>query len=158
MTATLHLVTQGEDETRRLGARLAALLGPGDVVLLSGPLGSGKTCLAQGIAAGLGVREPVTSPTFALVNEYDATPRLYHMDFYRLERPSEILELGFEEYFYGDGVTVVEWPERVIGLPPEHLHVHLAPVSEEARALNFSAAGDRYRRVVADLAAAWSGR
>lgn len=154
----LHLVTSSEEETRRLGSQLAGLLAPGDVVLLSGPLGSGKTCLTQGIATGLGVREPVTSPTFALVNEYDTTPRLVHMDFYRLERPSEILELGFEEYFYGGGITVAEWPERVVGLPPEHLRVHLLPLSDRARSLDFSPAGDRYRAVIAGLAAALSDR
>ena len=153
MTATLQLVSESEEETRRLGSRLARLLGPGDVVLLSGALGSGKTCLAQGIAAGLGVREPVTSPTFSLVNEYDSKPRLFHLDFYRLERPSEIMEMGFDEYFYGDGITVAEWPERVIGLPPEHLRIHVLSVSERSRALDFSPTGDRYRTVVADFAA-----
>jgi len=147
----LDTVSHSEEQTRRLGRRLGELLGPDDVVLLSGPLGSGKTRLAQGIALGLGIEDPVTSPTFALVHEYSGRMRLYHLDFYRMERPDEILHLGFEEYFYGGGVTVAEWPEQVVGLPCEHLLVRCKPISETKRGLRFEPHGARYDALVATV-------
>lgn len=104
-----------EEETRALGERLAALLRPGDIVLISGELGAGKTRLVQGIARGLGVASAVTSPTFSLVKEYAGRMPLYHMDLYRLAAP-DLAALGLEEYFLGEGVTCVEWGERADGL------------------------------------------
>ena len=116
----LPVVTTTAAETEALGRRLAARLAPGDVVALYGDLGAGKTHLAKGICAALGVApEAVTSPTFALVHEYaaDAFP-VFHIDAYRLERLDEFFALGYEEYFYGDGLCLVEWPEKVEALLP----------------------------------------
>ncbi|HID12135.1 MAG TPA: tRNA (adenosine(37)-N6)-threonylcarbamoyltransferase complex ATPase subunit type 1 TsaE [Candidatus Latescibacteria bacterium] len=111
--------TRDPEETRRVGEEIARALSPGRVVGLFGDLGSGKTVLAQGICRGLGVEVPVTSPSFVLVQEYQGTVRVYHMDLYRVEDFRELEEIGYEEYFYGDGVCIVEWPERAGPLWPE---------------------------------------
>lgn len=110
-----------EEELREYGIRLGAGLGPGSVIALTGELGAGKTTLAKAVAAGLGVTEAVTSPTFTLICEYGSGRLpLYHFDVYRLpDAAAEMAELDFEEYFYGGGVTVVEWADRVAGLLPE---------------------------------------
>jgi tRNA threonylcarbamoyladenosine biosynthesis protein TsaE len=106
------------------GITLGRLLQPGDVVALIGELGSGKTTLAQSIAEGLGVMEPVTSPTFTIINEYESGRLpLYHFDVYRLKSPEEMESLGYEEYFFGSGVTIVEWADRVGALLPPHTRV-----------------------------------
>lgn len=103
-----------------LGERLAAHLGAGDVVALYGDLGAGKTHLVKGIARALGVPpEAVSSPTFALVHEYDGTLPIYHFDAYRIEHPDELYELGYEEYFYGAGLCLIEWPARIEALLPD---------------------------------------
>ena len=133
-----------------VGARLAGLLEPGDVVLLSGNLGAGKTVFAQGVAAGLGIDEPVTSPTFTLIHEYQGRLPLYHVDLYRIAGEIEAGDLGLEDYLYGEGVTLIEWPERAAGLvPPARLLVALRPVAETKRAIRFEPSGERYVRLLA---------
>ena len=123
----LPVDTASPDETVALGRRLAAALQPGDVVALYGDLGAGKTHLVKGLCAGLGVPPAhVTSPTFTLVNEYDGDLPVFHFDAYRIERPEEFFQLGYEDYFFGDGVSLVEWPERVEALvPPEAIRLRL---------------------------------
>lgn len=112
--------TASVDETMALGERLAARLGAGDVVALYGDLGAGKTHLVKGIARALDVPpETVSSPTFTIVHEYDGVVPIYHMDAYRIEHPDELYELGYEEYFYGEGLCLVEWPARVEALLPD---------------------------------------
>jgi len=118
--------TGSPQETQALGAALAEELEPGTVVALHGDLGAGKTCFIQGLAAGLGIDEPVTSPTYTLVGEYEGRLPLHHIDLYRLSGPAEALGLGLEEYFDADGVTAIEWAERADGLlPPGLLHVRI---------------------------------
>ena len=104
--------TFNEQATRALGRILATLLHPGDIVLLVGELGSGKTCLAKGLALGLGVKENVLSPTFTLLREYSGRIPLYHLDAYRLEGPWDLFDIGVEDYMEGDGVVLVEWGDR----------------------------------------------
>ncbi len=106
---------RGERELRGLAAGLAELLHPGDVVLLTGELGAGKTCFIQGMAEGLGVKERVLSPTFTLLREYRGRLSLYHLDAYRLEGPWDLYQLGLEDYLEGEGVVAVEWADRVRG-------------------------------------------
>ncbi|MEA3469981.1 MAG: tRNA (adenosine(37)-N6)-threonylcarbamoyltransferase complex ATPase subunit type 1 TsaE [Thermodesulfobacteriota bacterium] len=108
-------------ETAAFGQLLAKLAMPGDVICLSGDLGAGKTALTQEIAKGLGVPDScyVTSPTFSILQEYPGTLPLYHMDFYRLSDETEVEDLGFEEYFYLSGLTVIEWSERAGALIPD---------------------------------------
>ena len=118
----LPVETSSVEETEALGRQLATHLGTGDVVALYGDLGTGKTHLVKGICAAYGVPEvAVTSPTFTLVNEYagEAFP-VYHLDAYRIERLQEFFELGYEEYFFGDGLCLIEWPAHVEPLLPEH--------------------------------------
>jgi len=111
-------ISRSPAQTRKLAARLAGDLTDGDVLTLRGGLGSGKTCFVQGLAEALGIRHPVTSPTFTIVNEHVGTRRLYHVDLYRLHDPEEVLALGFADYLEADGITAVEWPERAGDLIP----------------------------------------
>ncbi len=116
-----EMLSQGPEATFRLGEILGKNLAAGDIVALIGDLGSGKTCLTQGIARGLGVSEryQVTSPTFTLVNEYPGRLTLYHVDVYRLAGSADLEDMGCEEFLYGRGVAVIEWAEKVRGLLPE---------------------------------------
>ncbi len=147
--ALLRLVSRSPEDTAEIGRRLGEILRPGDVVVLSGPLGAGKTALTQGIARGLGVTDYVTSPTFTLVNEYrpprpGAHPPLYHVDLYRTTGAAEALDLGLDEYLGGQGVTVVEWPERAPeALPPEYLPVRLE-IADDSRVITVGPASHRY--------------
>src|ERR671932_2640551 len=149
-SAILDVISHSVEQTRRLGTRLAEQLEPGDVLLLGGGLGAGKTVFAQGVATGLGVDEPVTSPTFTLIHEYEGRLPLYHVDLYRIAGEAEAGDLGLEEYLYGDGVTLIEWPQRAAGLvPPAHLSVALQPIAETKRSVRFEPAGERYVRLLA---------
>jgi len=113
-------IIKNERDTRKFGRELAAKLKPGDVIALIGDLGTGKTTLTKSIAEGLGITEMITSPTFTIVQEYtEGRLPLYHFDVYRLNDPEEMYELGYEEYFFGQGVCVVEWADRVMELIPE---------------------------------------
>ncbi|MDZ7772532.1 MAG: tRNA (adenosine(37)-N6)-threonylcarbamoyltransferase complex ATPase subunit type 1 TsaE [Balneolaceae bacterium] len=116
-----EVMTASEQETIELGRRFAARLEPGDVVCLKGELGSGKTHFAKGVGSALGVsEEEVHSPTFTLIREHrGGETDFFHFDCYRLERIEEALEIGAEEYFYGSGVCVIEWPEKIRGIIPE---------------------------------------
>lgn len=141
---TLELHTGGEPETVALGARLGTLLQPGDFIALVGELGAGKTQFAKGIARGLGVdpATPVTSPTYTILNVYRGRLPLYHFDLYRLQDADEVRELGFEEYFYGDGVCVVEWAERLDrDLPAGTLTVSLFHGNEDSRTVTLGGEG-----------------
>lgn len=149
-------ITNSPEETTRLGMQLGLLLKAGDIVCLQGELGAGKTCFAKGVAQGLGIEDPVTSPTFTLVNEYHGTLTLYHLDVYRLNGPGEMDDLGYEEYFYGDGVALVEWAERVRDvLPAERLEIFInrGTESEVCREIKMNPLGDRYRLLVEELIA-----
>ncbi|MCH2114227.1 MAG: tRNA (adenosine(37)-N6)-threonylcarbamoyltransferase complex ATPase subunit type 1 TsaE [Pirellulales bacterium] len=129
-------VAENELATARLGADLAAILPGGTVIALVGPLGAGKTRFVQGFATALGVgQEQVTSPTFVLVNEYlDGSLPIYHLDTYRLPSTDEFIELGPEEYFNSEGVTLVEWADRVTDcLPEDYLTVRIDVLSEASR-------------------------
>ncbi|MBE0480873.1 MAG: tRNA (adenosine(37)-N6)-threonylcarbamoyltransferase complex ATPase subunit type 1 TsaE [Dehalococcoidia bacterium] len=147
----LEVVTRSEQGTRRIGSRLGRLSLAGDVILLVGDLGAGKTCLTQGIAAGLGIEEWVVSPTFMLVRQYRGRLPLYHIDFYRLD-PAEAAELGLEEYCSGAGVCVVEWADRAVDvLPREHLLVTMQALSASERRLTFTPHGSRFEQLVKQL-------
>src|SRR3954451_4316317 len=111
-TAPIILVSESVERTRALGRALGELARAGDVVLLEGELGAGKTAFTQGIGSGLCVSATIYSPTFTILKEYEGRLPLYHFDLYRLDEPDELYELGFEDYFRGEGVCVVEWAER----------------------------------------------
>ncbi len=139
-------------QTRRLGERIGRMLRAGNVVLLSGDLGAGKTVLAQGIGRGLGVADPIKSSSFVIMNEYEGAPlRLYHADLYRLEDPEQVAELALDE-LAARGVLVIEWPERAPAeLPPEHLLVRLAYDGARGRRIEIEAAGARYEEIARRL-------
>jgi len=148
----LELTSNSPEETLDFGARLGRLARPGDVLLLVGKLGAGKTCLTQGIARGLGIREYASSPSFVLVRELYGRLPLYHMDFYRLDNLEEIADLGLNDYLYGQGVSVVEWAEKGLSLlPAEHLLIEVSNISENKRRLKLKARGKRYRELLGKL-------
>jgi tRNA threonylcarbamoyladenosine biosynthesis protein TsaE len=152
----IELASTSEEETRALGELLGRRLRRGDVVLLSGDLGSGKTCLTQGIGRGLGCRGQVNSPSFVLMNEYTGREVLFHVDLYRIEDVEELDELGLWDYAE-KGVLVIEWPERGAELlPGDGVVVELRPGERgpRSRRLRFIARGERGRELVAELGAA----
>ena len=121
------------------GERLAARLGAGDVVALSGELGAGKTCFVQGLVRGLGATTAATSPTFVLVNEYRGRLPVHHVDVYRTQSLIELLDLGLEELIAGNGVTLVEWADRCEPLlPPRAIRVHIEGVGDEPRRITIT--------------------
>lgn len=131
-------------ETRAIGRIVGEHATPGDVVLLTGELGAGKTCLTQGILHGLGSDDLARSPTFVLISEHRGRMPLYHMDLYRVGSVEQTEELGIEEYLEGDGLTVVEWADNVPGIfPDDSLRIHIELVSECERRLSFTSATDR---------------
>jgi tRNA threonylcarbamoyladenosine biosynthesis protein TsaE len=148
-TASWEIVTQTPAETVAVGEVLASFLQDGDVVLLHGDLGAGKTTLAKGIASALGVGDVVSSPSFSLVNEYDTAPgtsvsRLFHLDLYRLRDEGDLASIGFEDLMAStDGVMLVEWPERAgVVLPQRYLLIEIETVAPDARRLRFAAGPD----------------
>ena len=150
---TLDIISRSPEQTRRLGMRLGGLLQPGDVVGLAGDLGSGKTTLVQGMCAGWGSSDDVSSPTFVLVNVYRRMDgqRLYHLDAYRLSSPAEAEDLDLDEMLES-GVLVVEWCDRIqAALPTELLQVKLTYIGEYQRDLLVSGTGLRYQKVLSTL-------
>lgn len=112
------LRTNSPSETQHLASSLSSYLKAGDVISLTGDLGAGKTCFTQGLARSLGIKDRITSPTFSIIKEYKNVLSLYHFDVYRLNSPDELYDLGYEEYFYGDGITVIEWGDKIEKLLP----------------------------------------
>ncbi len=144
---TLDFISSSVEQTVRLGVRLGELLNVGDVICLSGELGSGKTVFAQGIGRGWGANRHVTSPTFTLVNEYQRLnePRkLYHIDCYRLEGDADTITTGIDDILIDGGVIMIEWPERISAiLPQERLWIEFRHISETRRGVLIKAEGDR---------------
>lgn len=155
----LKYKTKDVIETQKIGHYLGDLLKPGDVVSLEGDLGAGKTTFVQGICQGLGVAEPVTSPTFAIMHHYDGKYPVHHIDAYRIENDLELQELGLEEYLDGEGVSLVEWAENISSVMPlVYLQVQIttSPTNPQARTIIFSPKGskDNYDKLLKELAKA----
>jgi len=152
----MKIISSSPDKTIEIGRKLGQILTTGSIVCLGGDLGAGKTHFAKGVALGMGVEEHVTSPTFTIINEYEGEMPLYHVDAYRLEGEDEAYDLGLEEYLYGTGVTLIEWPERVkYLLPDEYLKVSISstPGNGEIRELEFMASGAGYHKIIEELKA-----
>ena len=147
------ITTCSPSETQALGRRLGERLRPGDVVALYGSLGAGKTVLTKGIAEGLGISSlHVTSPTFVLVHEHTGRLRLFHLDAYRLKSGEDLDALGVDEILFGDGVTVIEWADRVSSiLPAERLDIEIELSGTEARRVSLSATGARGEQLAREL-------
>ena len=149
---SLQMLSSSAAQTRNIGMKLGKLAAAGDIVLLVGPLGAGKTCFTQGIARGLGIHEYTLSPSFVLVREYQSKLPLYHIDLYRLDRIEEVTQLGLDDYFSGNGVCVVEWADKGLAvLPGEHLLIEMQIVSPLQRRLKFVPKGTRYFEMVPKL-------
>ncbi len=151
----MRFESHGEDCTFLLGEKIGALVQPGDVIALRGELGAGKTLLVRGIARGLGLpaSEPVTSPTFTIINEYSARLHLYHLDLYRISEPGEIDTLPWQESLFGAGVAAIEWPERLGSLlPSERIDIDILITGDEDRSIRISIRGRKTR----ERAARWA--
>jgi tRNA threonylcarbamoyladenosine biosynthesis protein TsaE len=149
---SLKLISRSPAETQSLGIRLGELALPGDIFFLSGNLGTGKTCLTQGIVWGLGSREYALSPTFVLMRQIEGRLTLYHIDLYRLDQVEEISELGLDDYLYGQGLCVIEWAEKGFSvLPAEHLLVKIDYLDDTGRRFEFLPRGKRYEKLIDQL-------
>ena len=148
----LVLRSHSARETARIGSALGQYAEAGDVFLLSGELGAGKTCLTQGIAKGLGVDEYVRSPTFVLVSVHQGRLPLYHIDIYRLDEVAEVVDLGLEEYLAGDGVSVIEWASKALEVFPQpYMLVTLTYEGENERLIQLEAMGKRYESLLSQV-------
>ncbi len=154
------VITSLPGETQQLGKFLGEAVTGSTVILLSGELGAGKTCFTQGIARGLAIsaREPVVSPSYTLMNHYHGRFDLYHFDLYRLSHSEELVDLGFDEYAHGEGVTVVEWAERIPDQNLEGLYVRLTYGGDDNRTLEFEARGKDYEDLLERFACLWEER
>ncbi len=148
----LTIITKSPDETKNLGKEIGKLVKPGDLLAFYGELGAGKTCFIQGISWGLEVKDYVTSPSFTIINEYKGKIPIYHFDLFRLNNAEEILELGYEEYFYGEGLTVIEWAEKIEQLlPKEHLKIDIKFKDHYKRTISFIPQGRRFNNFLKEL-------
>jgi tRNA threonylcarbamoyladenosine biosynthesis protein TsaE len=143
-------------ETISLGEKLGNLLKEGDLVALNGELGTGKTCLIRGIAKGLKSPNTVLSPSFSIINEYkySGTKPIYHFDLYRINKAEELEGLGYEEYFYGDGITLIEWANKIECFLPEELllvNIIVDGANYFTRKIIFEPIGDRYQKIIEEL-------
>jgi tRNA threonylcarbamoyladenosine biosynthesis protein TsaE len=145
-------LAESPQDTKEFGMALARLLQPGDLISLEGELGAGKTQVAKGIGAGLGILETtITSPSFTLINQYEGQYPVYHFDVYRIE-PSSLEDLGYEEYFFGNRICLVEWGNRIREyLPAEYLQIVIRETAPQQRELILTAHGERYRRLLSQL-------
>jgi len=148
----LKITTRGPEETQALGRWLGEVMGGGELVLMEGDLGAGKTCMTQGIAWGLGVNEYARSPTFVLVSEYEGRHTLFHADLYRVDDPLEAEDLGLDETYGNGGVCVVEWAEKAESIfPDEHIKVVFSVTGPEERVVTLSAGGDKHKALLGKL-------
>ena len=148
----LVLRSHSARETARIGSALGQYAEAGDVFLLSGELGAGKTCLTQGIAKGMGIDEYVRSPTFVLVSVHQGRLPLYHIDIYRLDEVAEVVDLGLEEYLAGDGVSVIEWASKALEVFPQpYMLVTLTYEGENERLIQLEAMGERYESLLSQV-------
>ncbi len=148
----INTVSESPEETQQVGMQLGKLSQPGEVFLLVGGLGVGKTCLTQGIAWGLGIEGYAASPSFVLINQYRGRLPLYHIDLYRLDSIEEVTEVGLDDYLYGNGVCVVEWAEKAWAvLPRENLTVEMSFFSDTSRSITLKPNGKRYVEMISQL-------
>lgn len=148
-----EIISASAEDSRELARSIGENLKEGDVLALSGELGSGKTCFTGGLALGLGVDEKyrITSPTFTLINEYPARYKLYHFDVYRLNDYSEFEDLGYEEYFGGGGVVVIEWAEKIARiLPDDAIFINFEYLDENKRRITIEGPEMRLREIKID--------
>lgn len=149
----MKIILKSLEETQKFGVKLGNALKKGDILCLNGDLGAGKTTLTKSIGIGLGVNEYITSPTFALINQYSGKLPVYHFDVYRLENVEEIYDLGFDEYFYGNGVCIIEWADKIEKMiPKERIVIDIEKTEElDGRIIKISGFQERYEELVREL-------
>ncbi len=149
----MEIRLNGLEETKEFGIKLGQILEGGDIVCLNGDLGAGKTTLTKSIGLGLGVSDYITSPTFTLINEYRGRLPVYHFDVYRLENVDELYDLGFDEYFYGKGISIIEWAEKIEKLlPKERIVLNIEKgIDIDERRINITGYGNRYIEILKEL-------
>ncbi len=148
----LQIISNNPRQTREIGLRIGRIVQSGDILLLSGNLGAGKTCLTQGIARGMDITEYTSSPSFVVIKEYQGRIPLYHIDLYRIDRTEEIGDLGLDDYLYGNGVCVIEWADKALGLlPAQNMLIKMEYLAQTRRCLQFQPRGKRYIALLADL-------
>ena len=149
----MEIILKGLKETEEFGIKLGSLMKRGDILCLNGDLGAGKTTMTKSIGLGLGVEEYITSPTFALINEYRGRLPVYHFDVYRLENADDLYDLGFDDYFYGNGVCVIEWADKIQRMiPKDRIVVDIEKGNEDdERLLKISGYGKRYEELIKEL-------
>lgn len=141
----MRYLSNSAEETEALGRKLASLFKGGEVISLRGSLGAGKTVLAKGIARELGITESIVSPTFTLVQEYDGRLKMYHLDLYRLSGEDEFESMGGEEYLYHDGITLLEWSEKIESmLPDETIYISITINDDQSRNIDIEGGSDEY--------------
>lgn len=148
-----RLISEQENTTLKIGHKIGSLLKAGDVVCLTGDLGAGKTTMTKAIAKALGVEEDVTSPTFIIIHEYTGRLPVYHFDVYRIKRLEEMEDLGYEEYFYGDGVCLVEWASEIESLiPEERLWIDIKRAGEDKhRIIDLEGTNAHFKQIIEEL-------
>ncbi|MBU5310828.1 tRNA (adenosine(37)-N6)-threonylcarbamoyltransferase complex ATPase subunit type 1 TsaE [Tissierella carlieri] len=149
----MEIRLKGLEETKEFGIKLGNILKSGDIVCLNGDLGAGKTTLTKSIGLGLGVTDYITSPTFTLINQYNGRLAVYHFDVYRLENVDELYDLGFDEYFYGKGVCIIEWAEKIEKLlPKERIVLDIEKGKDiDERVIKITGHGNRYIDILKEL-------
>lgn len=144
----MEFICKNIEDTFKIGKMIGELCNPSDIICLNGDLGTGKTHLTKGIAEGLEIDDNITSPTFNIVNEYDGRLKLYHFDVYRVNDPDEIAAIGFDEYIFGEGVSVIEWSNLIEELiPDEHIEINIEKISGDdihKRKVSINYIGKRY--------------
>jgi len=147
----MEFIVESVNKTMNIGKKIGSLACAGDIICLTGDLGSGKTHFTKGIAEGLGISDNITSPTFTIVNEYEGRIKLYHFDVYRVNDPDEISAIGFDEYIFGEGICVIEWSNYIRDLiPEEYISINIMKIPEEDtnfRKIIIEYKGDRYNYI-----------
>ena len=148
---TYEIISNSVDDTISLGKKIAKYLDIGDILILTGDLGSGKTYFTKGIVKNFSEIDEVSSPTFTIVNEYSTTPPIYHFDTYRLKDSSEFLNIGGEEYLY-NGICIIEWGENILDvLPPDYLHITISKIDENTRKFIFSTNSNKFEKILKEV-------
>jgi len=149
----VKFISHSAEETFALGQKIGSFLSPGDIIALDGDLGAGKTQIVKGIANALDIRDDVTSPTYTIINEYEGRIPLYHFDVYRLDDIQQLYDIGYEEYLFDDGITVIEWAIKIQQmLPPQYMHIKIFyRYFDNERTIEIVAHGEHYEDILEGL-------
>ncbi|MCL5985638.1 MAG: tRNA (adenosine(37)-N6)-threonylcarbamoyltransferase complex ATPase subunit type 1 TsaE [Actinobacteria bacterium] len=149
-------ISDSPETTEEIGATIAKILRKGDIISISGELGAGKTCLIRGMVVALGGGQNVTSASFTLLSRYDASIPIYHFDAYRLEDSAQALHLGLDDYIFGDGITIIEWGDRISDiLPDECLFIEIEYLGDEARRITLLSDSKKWQDRLSELGRSW---